>query len=255
MEKSEYEVMFRVEDTHWWYRALLRLIRRSLDNELPGWRAVWVLDAGCGTGAVLASLGNQRAHTGVDLSADAIAFSRQRGIHHLAQGDISNLPFRDGSFDVVICSSVLYHSWVTDVGLALRELRRVLRPGGLLIVNLPAYELLRSRHDDLVFTARRFRRHEVRRLLLGSGFAIRRLTYWTTLLFPAALAARTLGASSTGRDYGGRGDRARNWLLGRVMSLELALLRLMSLPFGVAIFGIATRHDPARTAVNAIGPG
>ena len=242
MEKSEYEVMFRVEDTHWWYRALLRLIRRSLDHELPGWRAVSILDAGCGTGAVLAALGNQRAHLGVDLSAEAIAFCRQRGIHNLAQGDISNLPFGDGSFDVVICSSVLYHRWVADVGLALRELRRVLRPGGLLIVNLPAYELLRSQHDELVFTARRFTKHEVRRLLIGSGFAIRRLTYWTTLLFPVALAARTLGGSSTGRDFTiATQVGLRNRILQQVMRFELALLRRISLPFGVALFGIAQR--------------
>jgi len=253
METSEYGVMFGVEDTHWWYRALHCLIRRSLDSELPGWRDASILDAGCGTGAVLAALGNQRTHIGIDLSADALAFCRQRGLENLTQGDVTNLPFANHSFDVVICSSVLYHRWVANVNLALRELHRVLRPGGLLLVNLPAYELLRSHHDELVFTARRFRRPEVHQLLSASGFTTRRLTYWTTLLFPAALAARTLGVSTSGRDFDAVGHVGlRDRVLGRVMSLELALLRRTTLPFGVALFGIAMRPTNSSHAVEPL---
>jgi SAM-dependent methyltransferase len=242
MERREYDIMFRVEDTHWWYRALRRLIRTSLDSNLPGWRGASILDAGCGTGAILEQLGNPQKHVGIDLSPEAVAFCHQRGLHNVAQSDVSALPFADASFDAVICSSVLYHQWIKDVRNALDELRRVLRPGGLLLINLPAYQFLHSAHDDAVLTARRFTRSQVRDLLTTSGLEIRHLTYWTTLLFPAAVVARTLGGSKTGRDFDAdESSSVKNWLLWKVMSLELSLLRRISLPFGVALFAVAEK--------------
>jgi SAM-dependent methyltransferase len=242
MERGEYDVMFRVEDTHWWYHALHRLIRRSLDWELPDWRKASILDAGCGTGAILELLGNPHKHVGIDLSPDAVAFCRRRGLQNVVQSDVSALPFADASFDAVICSSVLYHQWVKDVGKALQELRRVLRPGGLLLVNLPAYQFLHSAHDDAVFTARRFTRSEVQNLLSGTGLGIRYLTYWTTLLFPIAIVARTLGGSSTGRDFDAEEPSSlKNRALWMVMTLELWLMRWISLPFGVALFAVAEK--------------
>jgi SAM-dependent methyltransferase len=169
MQSAEYAVMFRVEETHWWYRALHQLIFEMLERELPNWREKAILDAGCGTGAILKRLGNPAKNVGVDLAPEAIALCKERGLDNVRQGDISALPFADGSFDAVISSSVLYHEWVKDIGGAVRELRRVLRPGGLLFVILPAFRFLHSAHDDAVMTARRFRKNEVRSLLLENG--------------------------------------------------------------------------------------
>ena len=248
MERGEYEIMFRVEDSHWWYRALHRLIRTSLDSDLSEWRAASILDAGCGTGAILEQLGNPQRNVGVDLSPEAVAFCRRRGLHNVTRSDVAALPFSDASFDAVICSSVLYHQWVKDVARALDEVRRVLRPGGLLLINLPAYEFLHSAHDDAVFTAQRFTRSEVRHLLLAKGLKIRQLTYWTTLMFPVAIVARTLGGSRTGRDFATAVPSGwKNMLLGTIMWLELSLLRWVSLPFGVALFAVAekARLEPA----------
>ena len=198
---------------------------------------------------MLQQLGNPQKHVGVDLSADAVAFCHKRGLFNVTRADVSALPFSDASFDAVICLSVLYHQWVTDPGTTLRELRRVLRPGGLLLVNLPAYEFLHSAHDDAVFTARRFTMSNVRQLLLAGGFDIRRLTYWTTLLFPVAVVARTFGGSRTGRDFDAEAPaRLKNATLGAIMSLELSMLRWVSLPFGVALFAMAEktgREQPA----------
>ncbi len=244
MERDEYELMFRVEDTHWWYRALHRLIRDTLDAHLPAWRKASILDAGCGTGAILQQLGNPQRHVGVDLSAEAVGFCHRRGLFNVTRADVGALPFADASFDAVICLSVLYHQWVTDPGTTLRELRRVLRPGGLLLINLPAYEFLHSAHDDAVLTARRFTMSNVRQLLLAGGFDIRRLTYWTTLLFPVAVVARTFGGSRTGRDFDAEAPaRLKNAALGAIMSLELSMLRWVSLPFGVALFAVAEKID------------
>src|ERR1700746_3995977 len=111
------------------------------------------------------------------------------------------MPFADASFDAVICSSVLYHQWVADIEGAVREMHRVLRPSGVLLINVPAFRFLHSAHDESVMTARRFRKPEIRKLLLDQNFTIERLTYWTPLLFPLAVAARTLGGSQMGRDF------------------------------------------------------
>src|SRR5437016_1773501 len=195
MERAEYATMFRVEETHWWYAALHRLIFQALDAELPDWRKKNVLDVGCGTGAILKQLGNPEENVGIDLAAEAVSFCRQRGLNNVRQGDICALPFDDASFDAVICSSVLYHEWVSNVEGAVCEMHRVLRPGGVLLINVPAFRFLHSAHDEAVMTARRFRKPEIRRLLRSQNFVILRLTYWTTLLFPLAVAARTLGGS------------------------------------------------------------
>src|SRR2546423_1199331 len=206
MRRDEYATMFRVEETHWWYQALHRLIFQTLEAELPDWRAKEIVDVGCGTGAILKQLGNPEKNIGIDLAAEAISFCRQRGLNNVQQGDIHALPFPDASFDAVICSSVLYHQWVSDVEGAVREMHRVLRPGGALLINVPAFSFLHSAHDEAVMTARRFRKREIRQLLRKLNFKIRRLTYWSTLLFPLAVAALTFGGAKMGREFGNDHD-------------------------------------------------
>jgi len=233
--------MFRVEERHWWYGALHRLIFQTLEDELPDWREKQILDAGCGTGAILQRLGNPERNVGIDLSPEAISICRRRGLNNARQGDICALPFEDDSFDAVICSSVLYHQWVSDVAGAIHEMRRVLRRNGLLLVNVPAFRFLHSAHDDVVMTARRFRRPEIRKLFRDENFNIRRLTYWTTLLFPLAVAARTLGGSQMGRDFEEQDPSFLQRTLGQVMSVELRLVRRLSFPFGVALLAVARK--------------
>ncbi len=241
VEKEEYETMLRVEETHWWYGALHRLIFQTLETELPDWREKQILDAGCGTGAILQRLDDPEKNVGIDLSPEAISICRRRGLNNVRQGDICTLPFADGSFDAVICSSVLYHQWVNDVAGAVREMRRVLRPGGLLLINVPAFRFLHSAHDEAVMTARRFRKPEIRKLLLDQNFTIRRLTYWTTLLFPLAVVARTLSGSKMGRDFEGSEPSFLQRMLAQIMAVELRLVRRISFPFGVALLAIARK--------------
>jgi SAM-dependent methyltransferase len=241
MRRDEYATMFRVEETHWWYTALHRLIFQTLEAELPDWRAKEIVDVGCGTGAILKQLGNPEKNVGIDLAPEAISFCRQRGLNNVQQGDIHALPFPDASFDAVICSSVLYHQWVSDLEGAVREMHRVLRPDGVLLINVPAFPFLHSAHDEAVMTARRFRKREIQQLLQEQNFKIRRLTYWTTFLFPLAIAARTLGGSKMGRDFEAEGASFTQRVFTRIMTLELYLLRKISLPFGVALLAVARK--------------
>ena len=246
MQANEYETMFRVEETHWWYRALHQLIFESLERELPDWREKTILDVGCGTGAILKRLGSPDRNVGIDLAPEALSFCRQRGLANVREGDICALPFGDNEFDAVICSSVLYHQWVADLDAAMRELRRVLRPGGMLLLNVPAFAFLHSPHDDAVMTARRFKKREIRDLLNKHSFEICRLTYWTTFLFPLAVLARTLRGSEKGRDFETAPNSMPQRVFSGVMSLELQVLKKISLPFGVALFSIARTYRAAQ---------
>jgi hypothetical protein len=118
---------------------------------------------------------------------------------------------------------------------------RVLRPGGLLLINVPAFRFLYSAHDDAVMTARRFTKAEIRQLLLDQNFTIRRLTYWTSLLFPLAVVARTLGGSQMGRDFESGELSLSQRAFDRVMAVERSLLRKISFPFGVALLATARK--------------
>lgn len=237
MKTPEYETMYRIEERHWWYRQLRRVLFMHLDRYLPDWRSKAVLDAGCGTGCNLTHLGNPQRNIGVDLSDDALAFCRQRGLANVQKADVAAMPFEPDTFDAVISMSVLYHLWVPDPGQVLEEFHRVLKPGGLIFLELPAFEFLTSPHDVAVMTARRFTRPAAKQLLQAHGFDIVRATYWNTLLFPLAVAARTLKLSGEGRDFADfdRGEPWTNRVFDIVMRVESGLLRLAPMPFGVSL--------------------
>jgi SAM-dependent methyltransferase len=241
---GEYETLFRSEDTHWWFRALRRVLGWHLERHLPGWREAALLDAGCGTGANLAHLPGSGLRVGIDRAPEALALARRRGLSVLVRGDVSSLPFADGCFDAAISISVIYHQWVADPAAALRELRRVLRPGGLVLVDVPAFASLWSEHDEAVMTARRFTEPALRRLLADAGFEVLRATYWATLLFPAVWAARRFGLVAGGRDLDAaqRPGAVRETVLDALMRAESFLWRRLPLPFGVSLHCVARRR-------------
>ena len=244
MEDAEYEIMYRVEDTHWWYQTLHKLFIDRLTNHVPGWQEKDVLDAGCGTGALLERLGRSSHHVGVDLSEQAIAFCQKRNLPRVIQCDIGYLPFADATFDAVICSSVLYHRWVPDVQATLQELRRVLKPDGLLLVNVPAFESLHSEHDEKVFTHRRFRRQQLVDVLSAVGFKCVECSYWTSLLFPFVWVARRYSVVKHGRDFEQQSNstaRVAGCLLRGIMSLEAAAMKVIRFPVGVSIVAVARK--------------
>jgi len=242
MNTVEYELMYQVEEAHWWYRALRRVLFSNLDRYLPDWREMPLLDAGCGTGANLSRYGAQAV--GIDYSEEALRYCRERGLSGLVRADVSALPFVDGAFAAVVSTHVLYHAWVQDVRRALGELHRVLRDGGLLFLELPAYDALYSSHDDAVMTARRFTAAGVRRDLEAVGFRIRRLTYWNSLLLPPIwLVRRVFRSSGNQSDFKDGAPPAWpvNTALDLTMRVEFALSRIVSMPAGVAVSCVAER--------------
>ncbi len=243
MNREEYAVMFAVEDRHWWYAGLRAMLGQAWRRNLcvPNPR---ILDAGCGTGATLQWICGQTGEPpiGIDLAADAMAFCRQRGLAAVAQASISALPFPEAAFDAVISLDVLYHRNVPDRARALEAFREVLKPGGVLMLNLPAYGWLYSSHDVAVHTAHRFTRVECVEMLRAAGFDVVQATYWNTLLFPAIVLARLWRKARPSPDSDlVPPSGAANCFFGMVLGIERALIRLFPLPFGLSIFVVARK--------------
>ena len=190
MKPVEYRRMFEAEERQWWY-AGQRAVALALFEPWARDRRLLLLDAGCGTGFNLVALARFGPTLGIDLSEDAIAFCRERGVRAV-RGSVLRLPFRAAAFEAVTSFDVIYHDWVGDDRAAVAEMARVLRPGGALLVRVPALELLRGAHDAEVLTRRRYTLGELRALVAGCGLRVQRSTYCNSLLFPLLLARRTL---------------------------------------------------------------
>ena len=252
MNASEYEAMYRVEDTLWWYTGMRRMAEKILGSRLdaPG-PLLRILDAGCGTGGNLAWLSRFGAAAGVDLSPLAVNFCARRQLTTVSRGSITDLPFADQQFDLVTSFDVIYHLQVEDDVRALREMWRVLKPGGWVYVRVPALEQLRSAHDAAVHTRQRYRREELGDRMERAGFRVERLTYANSLLFPLAAASR-LGARLRGNTaHSGEASNVEsdvhpvapivNATFGGILRAEAALLAHVDLPIGLSAVALAQR--------------
>ena len=243
MPDREYARMRQVEDGHWWYQALRSLVARELARYGTRRDPVRVLDVGCGTGGGLvrwaATVGAPSC--GIDLSTAALAHCRARGERLVAQASAEALPFGSDAFDVVVSLDVLCLDGV-DEARALAEIHRVLRPGGVLVMNLPAFEALRGAHDRAVRIRHRFVRREVAALLRAAGFGAARVSYWNTALFPAVWLTRRLrhgGAEPTSDLAPPPGPV--NAALAALVQAEASLLRRVRAPFGTSVLGVAVK--------------
>ncbi|HEX6384171.1 MAG TPA: class I SAM-dependent methyltransferase, partial [Anaerolineae bacterium] len=237
--------IYQVEDQHWWYTGMRQITITLIASLYRDRSDLQILDAGCGTGAAMAYLSAFGAVTGCDLFTQALDFCRLRGLSCLSQATVTRLPFAAESFDLVTSFDVLYHRAVGDYQDALVEFHRVLKPDGRVLLRLPAYNWLRSHHDDIIHTARRFTTNELRQALIASHFAVEKLSYANTLLFPLALGKRV--AERFFSVNGSTSDIHPNppWqdrLLARFLFAEARWLVHWPLPFGLSVIAIGRKR-------------
>jgi SAM-dependent methyltransferase len=192
---SDYELQtHRVEDRHWWYRGRRRVLERTIARlELPS--PARILDAGCGSGRNMIDLARHGEVTGIELSDASVAAARARKVGEVVQGSVLEMPFADDSFDLAVCLDVIEH--LEDDRGALRELRRVLAPGGVLLVTVPAYQWLWSGHDEINHHHRRYNRDTLLAVADDAGWSCRFATYFNSLLLPVAIVLRVLDRLNT----------------------------------------------------------
>jgi SAM-dependent methyltransferase len=244
MRAAEYELMHAVEDRHWWYAVLRSLVDDALAGRLPAHARL--LDAGCGTGGMLAFLRGTRADValeGVDEAEQAVRYCHRRGLAAVQRAEVEALPFEDAVFDAVMCLDVLYHAGV-DEQRALAELGRVLRPQGLLLLNLPAMAALRGRHDEAVGGARRYEAGRVRALLAGTSFDVEMMHYWNAWLCLPLLIWRQLSRLKPHRTSDLNLTPVwMNQMLAGAGRVDAGLCRALQVPFGSSVFAVARKRN------------
>lgn len=259
MQTDEYLKLAEVEDRMWYFRSLHGHVRRELEagfaagaaegaaarkGTAAGGRPA-VLDAGCGTGGLILRL--RAGHpewtfAGIDFMPLACELARKRcgPDVDVRVASVTELPFADGSFDAVVSADVICQ--VDNPEVAVREFFRVLRPGGIVVINVPAYMWMWSYHDDSCQTKHRYTRPEIAALLRDAGFAERRTTHWNALPFPLLWAKRKIFRTSRDTSdvklYPAPVEAAFNG----VMALEHAWLRSGGKwGWGTSVFGVARK--------------
>jgi len=244
MNVEEYRRMFEAEERHWWYAGMRSISFSLIDAALAAAaqpRRVLV-DAGCGTGNNLLHLARRGRAVGVDLSEEALRFCRTRGVH-AARASVLALPFADASCDAVTSFDVIYHRWVEDDRAAVREMARVLRPGGLLFVRVPALKALWGAHDEAVLSRHRYTRRELIALFESEGLAIVRASYCNTFLFPLLIARRTLDRllNRHGSDVQFLPPLVER-LFRLLLEVEARLVRIFPLPIGSSVLALGRKR-------------
>jgi SAM-dependent methyltransferase len=239
--EREYELQtHRVEDPHWWYQGRRHVLERAIAGlGLPD--RARILDAGCGSGRNMVELARHGAVTGVELSGPSVQLARDRSVGEVLEGSVMEMPFEDGAFDLTVSLDVIEH--LEDDVAALKELRRVTKPGGALLVTVPAYQWLWSGHDEINHHHRRYNRRTLLQAAERGGWQLERAAHFNSLLLPIAILLRALERFKPATTKSSLDlwvpPRPVNWALRQPLNLEAAIIgRGGSIPVGLSLLAV-----------------
>ena len=244
MNDEVYEEMYRVESRHWWFQAKHKIVRSLLARyapPTPGHKPR-VVDLGCGCGYLLSLIKEEYDAVGLDGSPQAVEFSRKRGVR-VELGALPNeVPFEDGSADVVMFLDVLEH--LDEDGASFDRAARLLKPGGVAICTVPAYPWLWTKRDDYHQHKRRYTRRTFRTLMSRGPMRPAFVSYMNALLFPAALAERFVRKLRPLKE--GEGDLSIppapvNAMMRDSYAAERVLLGRVPIPFGLSVVSVSIK--------------
>lgn len=244
MNEKLLKYFHEIEKIHWWWEGRRQILRQSITKK----NGLKILDIGCGTGETLTFLENfldKPKLFGVDSSAVAIDFAKKRGHQKILKVDAQKLPFKEGTFDYVLLLDVIEH--IEDDAGTILEAKRVLRPGGHIIVTTPALQFIWSEHDTAQGHYRRYVRRRIRSLATKSRMGIERISYFNFFLSPAIIAIRLLGNLKPFKKINSYDSKLNfdvakksliNSLLKFIFVTEIKLMKYVSYPIGISIFAI-----------------
>jgi SAM-dependent methyltransferase len=239
------EATARAEEDHFWFRALRRNAARLAADAIGSGRVGRVVDCGAGTGRNLEWLARFGPAVGVELTPAGLRAARAAG-RPVVRGTVAQLPFADASVDLATSFDVLYCLDEATEARAIAEMWRVLRPGGIALVNAAALDVLRGSHSTLTHEVRRYTPARLRSRLEAAGFEVERITFWNLATFPVALATRTFdriaGRAGTASEADLRVPaRPVNAGLDLLLRAEGRLLRAVNLPIGTSLLCVARK--------------
>jgi len=240
MLDREYEIMQRFENSHWWFVAKKNYIKTILDLYLKD-KGNNILDIGCGTGGITESLKDYGRVFGLDRHGSACEFFRQKTRFPLIKGDANRLPFKKGTFHLIVLLDVLYHQYISDDGEVLEQIHQLLVPDGFILITDSAFEFLKSTHDMAVMARHRYTLKELTAKLKDHQFLIERSTYLYFVIFPLVVLSRLLGKLTLfffKPDIRSDIKETNNYLnhfLVFLLGWEGKLLKRVNLPFGSSL--------------------
>ena len=241
MKKSEYEAMYLLEDSHFWFRGKRFFIYTYLQKIKAPLKKI--LDLGSGTGATTKFLENFGIVTGLEKNLYAISLARKRGLK-IIQGEAANLPFKKNSFDLVTVFDVLYHKNIKDINVVLKEIYRVLKPGGYLLITDCAFAFLSGKHSQELQESRRFTLKSLDNILNQASFQIVASSYMYTLLLPLIFLKRNffdrLFTGKTSDVF--KLPNLINNLFTIWLKFESHLLKYINLPLGSSLIILAKKE-------------
>ncbi len=242
------EATYRVEQTHFWFRGLTRFVRPLIEQAVAGRDRPEILDCGCGTGANMRMLGAYGRVTGFDITFAGPMFARTYAQTRLAQASVTAIPLANEAFDFVTAFDVLQSLHDDEEARALAEMRRVLKPGGYLMINTAALPFLRGQHAVFGSEVRRTTRSQLRARLERFDFTIARLTYTNfsllPFMIPVRLTQRIIGLSTpeeTGADISVP-PAVVNRALEGLVAVESFALRYVNMPLGSSLLALARKR-------------
>lgn len=233
--------MYEIETTHWWFRALHELVIGSLAKNNKA--SSKILDAGCGTGRLMVQLQNHGKITGFDYRDTALSYCRKRDLTNVRKMDLNKWDPVENEFEYVISLDVLSDLGIKDDKLILQKFHKTLKPGGKLILHVPAFPILKRNHDKAATIRKRYRKNELKEIAKGVGFFPINVQYRLSFAFPLFIMLKLFQSLSHGQkapksDLFKLPTLANGLLLSLTRRENILVKRGLSLPWGTSLFSI-----------------
>lgn len=242
MNVDMYRIFFEIQKKHWWFVTKKDIVLDTINRHLTKNNEIKVLDIGCGSGLMLNALESVGQTFGMDMSDDAINFSKEIFGGKVEKGFLpDNIPYEENFFNLITALDVIEH--IDDDLASLKAIRNHLVSDGKAVITVPAYMFLWTKFDELNEHKRRYTISELHEKLVRAGFTVEKISYFNTLLFPVVFAVRLLN-NILKRDGSSDVDMPNltlNFVLEKIFGFEKNLLRFVNLPFGVSILAVVKK--------------